>query len=57
LFDVKHITSCINTSKNYAGKCYLVDYGYPNRNGFLAPYKRQKYHISEWEHHQPVGSK
>jgi hypothetical protein len=41
----------------YAGKYYLVDSGYPNRNGFLAPYKGQRYHISEWEHHQPVGSK
>jgi hypothetical protein len=26
-------------------------------HGFLAPYKGQRYHISEWEHHQPVGSK
>jgi hypothetical protein len=37
-----------------AGKYYLVDSGYPNRKGYLAPYKGQKYHISEW---QPIGSK
>jgi hypothetical protein len=42
-----------------AGKYYLVDYGYPNRKGYLAPYKGQKkYHISEWQHtRQPVGAK
>jgi hypothetical protein len=34
-----------------------VDSGYPNRNEFLAPYKGQMYHISEWEYHQPIGSK
>jgi hypothetical protein len=32
-----------------------VDSGYPNREGFLAPYKGQRYHVSEWQHHQPVG--
>jgi hypothetical protein len=41
-----------------AGKYYLVDSGYPNRKGYLAPYKGQKYHISEWQNvRQPVGSK
>jgi len=40
------------------GKYYLVDSGYPNRKGFLAPYKGQRYHVSEWRHgHQPVGLK
>jgi hypothetical protein len=34
-----------------------MDSGYPNRHGFLAPYKGQRYHISKWEHHQPVGLK
>jgi hypothetical protein len=34
-----------------------VDSGYPNKNGFLAPYKGQRYHISKWEHHQLVGLK
>ncbi|XP_072148458.1 uncharacterized protein [Setaria viridis] len=40
------------------GKYYLVDSGYPNRKGFLAPYKGQRYHVSEWQHGQhPVGLK
>jgi hypothetical protein len=30
-----------------AGKYYLMDSGYPNRKGYLAPYKAQKYHIAE----------
>jgi hypothetical protein len=35
-----------------------VDSSYPNRKGYLAPYKGQKYHISEWQNaRQPVGSK
>jgi hypothetical protein len=35
-----------------------VDSGYPNRKGYLAPYKGQKYYISEWQNaRQPVGSK
>ncbi|WVZ65112.1 hypothetical protein U9M48_014530, partial [Paspalum notatum var. saurae] len=42
----------------YERKYYLVDSGYPNRKGFLAPYKGQRYHISEWQHgHQPQGLK
>ena len=37
-------------------KYYLVDSGYPNRRGFLALYKGQRYHVSEWQHgRQPVG--
>ncbi|KAL4033319.1 hypothetical protein IC575_006406 [Cucumis melo] len=27
---------------------YLVDAGYPNAEGFLAPYKGQHYHLQEW---------
>jgi hypothetical protein len=41
----------------YTGKYYFVDSGYPNKEGFLAPYKGQRYHVSEWQHHQPVGLK
>jgi hypothetical protein len=41
-----------------AGKYYLVDSGYSNRKGYLAPYKGQKYHITEWQNaRQPIGSK
>jgi hypothetical protein len=31
------------------GKYYLVDSGYPNRKGYLAPYKGQRYHITEFQ--------
>ena len=30
------------------GKFYLVDSGYPNRMGFIAPYKGTKYHLPEF---------
>ncbi|CAN6273479.1 unnamed protein product [Urochloa humidicola] len=30
------------------GKYYLVDSGYPNRMGFLSPYKGEKYHLPEF---------
>ncbi|KAG8363410.1 hypothetical protein BUALT_Bualt19G0019500 [Buddleja alternifolia] len=31
-----------------SGKYYLVDAGYPNILGFLAPYKGQKYHLKDF---------
>ena len=37
---------------------YLVDSGYPNRPGFLVPYRGTKYHVPEWrEGHAPRGKK
>ena len=30
------------------GYYYLVDAGYTNDQGFLAPYRGTKYHLSEW---------
>ncbi|KAL4018312.1 hypothetical protein IC575_021903 [Cucumis melo] len=30
------------------GYYYLVDAGYPNAEGFLAPYRGQRYHLQEW---------
>ena len=35
------------------GKYYLVDSGYPNRPGYLAPYKGTKYHHQEWKDAPP----
>ena len=32
----------------FVGKYYLVDSGYPNRDGYLAPYKGHTYHIPEF---------
>jgi hypothetical protein len=40
------------------GKYYLVDSGYPNRKGYLAPYKGQRYHIPEFQNgSQTIGFK
>jgi hypothetical protein len=45
------ITLCI-------GKYYLIDSGYPNRKGFLAHYKGQRYHVPEFQGgHTPTGRK
>ncbi|XP_021311570.1 uncharacterized protein LOC110433541 [Sorghum bicolor] len=30
------------------GKYYVVDAGYPNRPGYLSPYKGERYHLPEW---------
>jgi hypothetical protein len=41
-----------------AGKYYLVDSGYPNRTGYLAPFKGSTYHILEFRlrrHRPPQG--
>ena len=35
------VLSCVD-------KFHLVDSGYPNRPGFLAPYRGTKYHVSKW---------
>ena len=32
----------------FLGYCYLVDVGYTNSEGFLAPFRGQKYHLNEW---------
>ncbi|XP_028119221.1 uncharacterized protein LOC114316741 [Camellia sinensis] len=33
---------------NVLGSYYLVDVGYTNGEGFLAPYRGQRYHLSTW---------
>ncbi|GJS72184.1 ALP1-like protein [Tanacetum coccineum] len=35
------------------GSYYLVDAGYCNANGFLAPYRGQRYHLREFDGHRP----
>ena len=43
---------------HFVGKFYLVDSGYPNRPGFLAPYKGTKYHLPEFRNGpRPSGKK
>jgi hypothetical protein len=39
------------------GKFYLVDSGYPNRPGYLAPYKGMKYHLPEFRRGQDQEGK
>ncbi|XVE64501.1 hypothetical protein DITRI_Ditri07aG0105500 [Diplodiscus trichospermus] len=37
------------------GNYYLCDAGYTNGEGFLAPYRGQRYHLNDWrEGHQPT---
>ncbi|CAH9091185.1 unnamed protein product, partial [Cuscuta epithymum] len=39
------------------GNYYLCDAGYTNGEGFLAPYRGQRYHLSEWKQGaQPVNA-
>ncbi|XP_024310351.1 protein ALP1-like [Brachypodium distachyon] len=40
-----------------AGKYYLVDPGYPNDTGYLAPYRGQKYHLPEFRMGRPPSGK
>uniref|UniRef100_A0A8R7QFW2 DDE Tnp4 domain-containing protein n=1 Tax=Triticum urartu TaxID=4572 RepID=A0A8R7QFW2_TRIUA len=35
------------------GKYYLVDAGYPNRDGYLAPYKGERYHVPDFQRGAP----
>ncbi|KAL0552010.1 hypothetical protein IC582_011103 [Cucumis melo] len=51
-------TNCLDSSYTYQTICvrwlfhtwyyYLCDVGYPNAEGFLAPYRGERYHLSEW---------
>ena len=41
-----------------ADKYYLVDVGYPNLKGYLAPYKSERYHLPIFRTSgQPTGSR
>jgi hypothetical protein len=40
---IAHIFFCI-----ISGKYYVVDAGYPNRHGYLAPFKGARYHVPDW---------
>ncbi|XP_031268077.1 protein ALP1-like [Pistacia vera] len=45
-----------NGLKVSQGHYYLCDVGYTNGEGFLAPYRGQRYHLSEWQQgHQPAS--
>ena len=42
-----------NSGSFGAGKYYLVDSGYRNQVGYLAPYKGTKYHLQEYRNAGP----
>ncbi|XP_057504817.1 protein ALP1-like [Actinidia eriantha] len=50
----------LDTNKNFPypqeDKYYLVDAGYPNRKGFLAPYKGERYHQAEFQRGEPPSN-
>ncbi|CAO2190962.1 unnamed protein product [Urochloa humidicola] len=35
------------------GKYYVVDAGYPNRPGYLSPYKCTRYHVEQFQNGPP----
>ena len=37
----------------FVDKQYLVDAGYPNKKGYLAPYKGERYHFQEFNRGEP----
>ncbi|KAH0693392.1 hypothetical protein KY285_020489 [Solanum tuberosum] len=41
-----------NRLKSPNGKYYIVDAGYANTKGFLAPYRGARYHLREWSQTQ-----
>ncbi|KAL4577921.1 hypothetical protein LXL04_014036 [Taraxacum kok-saghyz] len=43
----------MNFPKPPEGKCYLVDKGYPDRNGYMVPYSKTRYHQSQFAHEPP----
>nr|GEX07090.1 hypothetical protein [Tanacetum cinerariifolium] len=43
----------MNFSKPLEGKYYLVDKGYPDRNGYLVPYPKTRYHKSRFKNEPP----
>ncbi|KAK8957070.1 hypothetical protein KSP39_PZI000731 [Platanthera zijinensis] len=51
-FSIKKKCNCIVITLFYCiGKYYLVDAGYTNGQGFLAPYRSTRYHLKEWSIH------
>ncbi|CAN1764580.1 hypothetical protein LINPERHAP1_LOCUS9324, partial [Linum perenne] len=36
-----------------ADSYYLCDAGYTNAKGFLAPYRSQRYHLTDWGRNRP----
>nr|GEX40960.1 hypothetical protein [Tanacetum cinerariifolium] len=47
----------MNFPKPPKGKYYLVDKGYPKRNGYLVPYSKTRYHRSRFQNEPPTNMK
>lgn len=45
------------SGKTIVGKYFLVDAGYTNGPGFLAPYRGTRYHLNEWIGNTPQNYK
>ncbi|XP_038709357.1 protein ALP1-like [Tripterygium wilfordii] len=45
----------LNFPKPPLGKYYLVDAGYANKTGFLAPYKGERYHVPVFQNGAPAS--
>ena len=53
-----YFTMCMLKSVQFEGTYYLVDAGYTNGEGFLAPYRGQRYHLNDWrDGNQPTRAK
>ncbi|CAL9241871.1 unnamed protein product [Arabidopsis halleri] len=57
--DSKILTYCAQHDEYFPtppeGKYFLVDSGYPNRKGYLAPYRRIRYHPHQWRGGPPTS--
>jgi hypothetical protein len=40
----------------FTGRYYLVDKGYPDKEGYLVPYPKIRYHQSQFEHEPPTNA-
>ncbi|KAK9033941.1 hypothetical protein V6N11_050121 [Hibiscus sabdariffa] len=49
------LAKLLSMSNLISGKYYLADKGYPERNGFLTPYHKTRYHPSEFRGANPRG--
>ncbi|KAG8378031.1 hypothetical protein BUALT_Bualt08G0095900 [Buddleja alternifolia] len=54
LRDALQRPNCLKVCKD---KYYLVDAGYTNGPGFLAPYRATRYHLNEWRGNTPTNYK
>ncbi|KAK2403074.1 hypothetical protein QL285_052545 [Trifolium repens] len=49
-------TPTLNFPKPPQGRYYLVDKGYPDKEGYLVPYPKVRYHLSQFENELPTNA-